>query len=525
MAVSSQSYPTSNSDGAFSPVPKLSTAHGVTSPESLATDYCISKGFIRSDGRRAYYPEFHSHNGAIQRGGFSMSSLNSPSPNLNYKMRGYPPPPNAAYGPSHYEPSPPKFAIEVSGTTRGDMSMVESVDKVVADEDPTVKNEYTNALLINGRRPSRTEHHSLVQEAMYHQQMQQQRQEAILNPANVQIKMQADAQRRQIITALSEKIDSIISSGNKTLATIRRVVVLQAAVSRQITLHREQASKSIFNRMKINQALVLRSLAPDSDAEHNGSHGINASILARADNRSNVGQKLQEHGTDENDIIKVKEESSGDEFENEANKASTQSVSSRLAGIYRTYQSTLTRVLDGGNVQLEAEPVPAPSIPSAENITALPGEFLARQIKFNRRPSHNNYVDVFGLSEIYGPEEIRRDFIRNIEEGAPLGYCKICKKTHIPPGPPFTIQDRDTCGSYVPDWFRDTPYENQLTEFVKLINEISQLHDIVNGSIPDREWNLHYHVKVPACVPGGRLRSGWWRCGVNDEVCANDLKY
>jgi len=82
------------------------------------------------------------------------------------------------------------------------------------------------------------------------------------------------------------------------------------------------------------------------------------------------------------------------------------------------------------------------------------GHSLARKINFrriSRRRLWGENADVFGLEYIYGPDEIREDFIKNIDRGAAFEFCKVCGKTHIPPGPPFTLPDRDTCGSYIPE--------------------------------------------------------------------------
>lgn len=72
--------------------------------------------------------------------------------------------------------------------------------------------------------------------------------------------------------------------------------------------------------------------------------------------------------------------------------------------------------------------------------------------RLSRRSLWGVDADVFRVENLYGPEEIREDFIKNIDNGAAFDFCKVCKKRHIPPGPPFTLQDRDTCGSYLPEY-------------------------------------------------------------------------
>lgn len=76
----------------------------------------------------------------------------------------------------------------------------------------------------------------------------------------------------------------------------------------------------------------------------------------------------------------------------------------------------------------------------------LCGERLARKIDWSRYNSVGD-TDVFG-GPIYTAEEARADFKKMINNGVHLEHCKICKKAHIPPGPPITLADRDTCGAY-----------------------------------------------------------------------------
>jgi len=99
-----------------------------------------------------------------------------------------------------------------------------------------------------------------------------------------------------------------------------------------------------------------------------------------------------------------------------------------------------------------------PTITTA--ITSVPksrpsGQALAQEIDFHRisrRSLWGDDTDVFDIEHIYGPEEMREDFVNNIDSGAASEYCKICGENHIPPGPPFTLPDRDTCGSYLPEY-------------------------------------------------------------------------
>jgi len=78
------------------------------------------------------------------------------------------------------------------------------------------------------------------------------------------------------------------------------------------------------------------------------------------------------------------------------------------------------------------------------------GEILADTINWKRATWDTTPVghDVF---EFYGWKEARQDFINNIDSGAEFELCEKCEKSHIPPGSPITLQDRDTCGSFLPE--------------------------------------------------------------------------
>jgi len=95
------------------------------------------------------------------------------------------------------------------------------------------------------------------------------------------------------------------------------------------------------------------------------------------------------------------------------------------------------------------------TIASTISSSRLSGHSLAQNIDFyriSRRKLWGEDTDVFGVENVYGPDEMREDFIKNIDAGAALEFCKVCGESHIPPGPPFTLQDRDTCGSYIPEY-------------------------------------------------------------------------
>ena len=93
--------------------------------------------------------------------------------------------------------------------------------------------------------------------------------------------------------------------------------------------------------------------------------------------------------------------------------------------------------------------------PSTSAQAKTRGELLADSINFNRSTWVMTSPGISG--DLYPAKEQRADFIKYIdgieEEKWGLDYCKLCKTKHIPPGPPITLEDRDTCGAYLPKWF------------------------------------------------------------------------
>jgi hypothetical protein len=132
---------------------------------------------------------------------------------------------------------------------------------------------------------------------------------------------------------------------------------------------------------------------------------------------------------------------------------------------------------------------------------------------------------------IYDADEQREDFIKNIDSGAEFEFCKKCQKKHIPPGGPITLQDRDTCGSYLPEWFNTEGVEQPWAAFRQIWNEIIILDEMEMGfnHRPDPSkpmWDLEFHEKHPKWREIGR-REGWWKCrsGLNASAVEKQCKY
>jgi len=158
-----------------------------------------------------------------------------------------------------------------------------------------------------------------------------------------------------------------------------------------------------------------------------------------------------------------------------------------------------------------------------------------------------------GAANIYSAEEQRADFIKGIDDYAKTSlqgfrrdgphllipptinpadaeiiyeYCKKCGKTHIPPGSPITLPDRDTCGAYLPDWFPSHNYKQPWENFRGLYNKIVLCEEAERGfkhsslQSTEKVWDKEYHDEHPKWYSIGR-RMGWWKCGISTEVERN----
>jgi hypothetical protein len=183
------------------------------------------------------------------------------------------------------------------------------------------------------------------------------------------------------------------------------------------------------------------------------------------------------------------------------------------------YSKNFVPNLDGATVvkesvreQVENDEEIAASMPTPGQSK---GELLARDINWERSSSFNYTPGVSG--KLWSGNEEREDFIEEINSGAAeLEYCRKCKKNHIPPGPPITLQDRDTCYAYLPDWFPADKMDRPWDGFIAMINDLvlqdERLQGYTHRPDPDKpEWNLEYHDPAPEWRAMGR-RGGWWKC-------------
>lgn len=114
----------------------------------------------------------------------------------------------------------------------------------------------------------------------------------------------------------------------------------------------------------------------------------------------------------------------------------------------------------------------------------------------------------------------------------PFDYCNVCGQNHIIDGPPYTIADRDDCGSLLPDWFRsvaknitDDKYSRPWDVFIRLLNDIAQTEEIEAGYGKDpnalSKWDKNYH-EANREWGHHRRNGGWWKCRSRMDGNAND---
>jgi hypothetical protein len=122
---------------------------------------------------------------------------------------------------------------------------------------------------------------------------------------------------------------------------------------------------------------------------------------------------------------------------------------------------------------------------------------------------------------------LQEDYIRFIDSYDPeFEYCKKCRTSHIPPGPPITLEDRDTCGSQLPEWFPAEDYEKPWRDFNKMINDWVYLTEVAQGynhkPNPDASvWDLQFHDYSKKWRAISR-RGGWWKC--RDDKDASEVE-
>ncbi|KAF7945217.1 hypothetical protein EAE96_009995 [Botrytis aclada] len=182
---------------------------------------------------------------------------------------------------------------------------------------------------------------------------------------------------------------------------------------------------------------------------------------------------------------------------------------------------TFDVALDGAELAIRNTPSPKKLVATVTRRTRKSsiGEMMATGIDFTQKAWVRH--DPSCVGEIYTVEEQKADFVRNLNEGAPMEYCKKCKETHIPPGAPNTLADRDTCGAYLPDWFPSEGIYRPWDNFRSMINDLVIATEIELGYDDHRErnpqrnlWNKEYHSDAEEWKQIGRRngKGGWWKC-------------
>lgn len=116
------------------------------------------------------------------------------------------------------------------------------------------------------------------------------------------------------------------------------------------------------------------------------------------------------------------------------------------------------------------------------------GEEVAKGINFDRQTWN---MQASGRDNFYSTSEMREDFVASIDAGAEFEHCNKCDKKHIPPGPPITLQDRDTCYSYLPEWFPIDLFAEPWDVLRRMQNELLILDEMDRG---------YDHKLSPKCV-------------------------
>lgn len=159
---------------------------------------------------------------------------------------------------------------------------------------------------------------------------------------------------------------------------------------------------------------------------------------------------------------------------------------------------------------------------NAEFISALD---LVRSMNFEST-SPVFYEDDGELLFAFDPpskEELKTQLISDINKAEAQGYhslsvCSVCTRRHVLcSGPPITLQQRDPCGSMLPDWFPRYEFVEPWTAFNHLVNILVYTEEVGRGIRDDptlvNRWNREYHDKDdPRWAAVGRGKGGWWKC-------------
>ena len=148
-------------------------------------------------------------------------------------------------------------------------------------------------------------------------------------------------------------------------------------------------------------------------------------------------------------------------------------------------------------------------------INLTKGDNLAQNINTCRPTWINTAPGIRGT--ILAADERSHDFIADINtHGSKLALCTVCNKRHIPPGPPITLADRDTCGSFLPKWFPTHLVARPWDTYRSLTNELVALEgqkgddDDVASDPETPRWDLEWHEASSEWIAAGR-KEGWRR--------------
>ncbi|KUJ06258.1 uncharacterized protein LY89DRAFT_692593 [Mollisia scopiformis] len=166
------------------------------------------------------------------------------------------------------------------------------------------------------------------------------------------------------------------------------------------------------------------------------------------------------------------------------------------------------------------DPEPREVAPTMKTQGCLDGEKCASTIQWDKYNFNAGTCESNG--PIYPADQARVDFVKMIDEGAQLEYCSVCEKTHICPGPPITLPDRDTCGAFLPRWFPKGRFPKPWATYLELMSDITTMEAFKND--PKAVWDKYFHKADDKWESIGREDGGWWKCRVGSDASWAELE-
>lgn len=195
--------------------------------------------------------------------------------------------------------------------------------------------------------------------------------------------------------------------------------------------------------------------------------------------------------------------------------------------VHRTEQANATFIPRSCIKAILTNPMPDTIVEEEEQSTE-PDEpensesIAGSQVKGTK--DENQWTDPTGATSDIGQVNKTVALVQDKPTDEVLMFCRKCEKKHIPEGSFLYLASRDTCGSYLPDWFPSEDYGpgEAWTAFNELNNQILRLESLERGdrTIP-KPWDKVYHDDHPVWRSlgyGSAGGGGWWRCRRGPEA-------